>query len=206
MKILALLLISMLSIHSFAGDMTKCLGQTEDLIHLKKFTGPVYQLNQYFVNEFTKGYGSLELKPEYFKKICESNDSSFSPSVVLLRYLMLEGKKIFDLDKLKNMEVNLEALSVDAVVQETPNLFFKYLSGLQYLAPTHDCLYNYLPHYKYFINRFHYLETEMSKEELLKDKDKLEQIFSSLTRFNSILTQCEKDKTERDKKKKEGKN
>ena len=78
------------------GQLLACLGQEEGRIHQGKITGPVYELNQLFVNELAMIKIPL-VRSKYIKQICSAQD--FSPAVTFLKLLLIKGMDIFELPK-----------------------------------------------------------------------------------------------------------
>ncbi|MBL6988569.1 MAG: hypothetical protein ISR65_02255 [Bacteriovoracaceae bacterium] len=174
-----------------SGDpLLRCLGREELTIHQKKMTGPLIYLNRFFINEFSRT-DNVKISSKFLKKICETN-SDFSPSVNLLRYLLLYGTKIFTK---KSRGLNHRSLaSVDDISDQIPFIFFNYLSKLQLLAPTASCLSKNIPEFRYFLERFKYLETDIPPSELIADKKRINKIFESLKKFDSIIEKCKSDR------------
>jgi len=185
------------------NPLLACLGKEELILHRSKTTGPAYYLNQLFINELATING-IKLVDQKVKLICKPG--AFSPSVKLLRLLLLEGKSAFYISP--NVDRGgVEALatsSLEGFLQTIPHVFFSYLAKLQALAPSANCLKEEIPEISYYINQFRYLEGEMSTKSLIADKAKLNRIFRKLYRFESILKRCQvkADKKEESYKKK----
>lgn|GEM_PF-1378352 len=175
------------------NPLMKCLGQEELKIHRAKSTGPAYYLNQVFVNELATIYG-LTLRPSVLADVCQKR--LFSPSVNLLRILLLDGKKAFVIPK-EASEGGVAALttsSLESFIEETPHVFFSYLSKLQALAPSAACLEKEIPEIAYFMERYKWLEDTMGTRKLISEKNKVNAIFRKLLRFDSIIKKCKKAK------------
>jgi hypothetical protein len=177
-----------------ALDILKCLGTEELILHKKKLTGPLYALNQEFINELSS-WGHVNIKLKELNDICSNKD--FSPSVSLLQHFLIYGNSFFS-TKTKNLSVATIALQkslLDALVLKIPNIFFGYLSSLQGLATDPKCLNKEIPEINFYIFKFKYLEDEISSAELLKDKKKINNIFEKIKSLDSILEKCSKKKS-----------
>lgn len=187
------------SSHGAMNPLVGCLGQEELKFHKKKYTGPVYKLNQLFLNDLVSA-GDITLKSEYFERVCTK--PVFTPSVDLMREILINGEKIFMLsNRVSNASIrNFQRSAITEIQRLIPHIFFSYLSDLQSQTATHDCLGKYIPEIKYFQGRFKYLENEIGSSSLMQEKSKIKKIFSSLRGFNSIQKKCLNDKKARDKK------
>lgn len=183
-----------LSLAEQVNPLMKCLGMEELAIHKKKVYGPVYKLNQHFINEFATLYG-LTLKDESLQRICK--EGSFSPSVNLLQELLIRGRSSFYIPATaKSGGVDaLATSSLDGFLEKVPHVFFDYLSQLQAMAPIAPCLENNIPEIKYFMERYKYLEDVTGTRAIVDQEEvKIISIFSKLKRFDKILKKCEEAK------------
>lgn len=177
-----------------------CLGSEELKIHKAKNDGPIYFLNQLFINELSS-FNDVEVKASEIDRIC--NQKAFAPSISLLKEMLIDGKKIFIIS-LKRGEEGLWAYKnsqVEDLLNRVPHIFFQYLAHLQTLLPTHDCLNAEIPEINYFLERYHYLEADFSTEKLIKDKDRIESIFEKLKSLDATIKKCQEVAKERYKKK-----
>lgn len=174
-----------------ANPLMVCLGQEELKIHRSKTTGPVYYLNQLFISEFATIMG-IKLKKPILDKVCQSK--SFSPSVMLLRTLLLEGKDSFAISNDPNI-VGVDALaigSLESFLETVPAVFINYLSHLQALTKTSGCLPKEIPEIAYFLERTKWLEDIIGPNEVLNEEAKIKNIFRKLEGLDQILAKCEK--------------
>lgn len=181
------------------NPLMTCLGQEELKIHRTKTTGPIYFLNQLFINELATIYG-VTLKESVLNDVCQK--SLFSPSVNLLRILLLDGRKAFDIPPTAQLG-GVEALassSLESFLDEIPHVFFSYLSKLQALAPSAPCLEKEVPEISYFIGRYKYLEDAVGPKKLIEEKDKINLIFKKLIKFDAIIKKCQKESDDAEKK------
>jgi hypothetical protein len=203
MKKFLTITLCLISFNLFAGALNPligCLGQEEESLHKNKRTGPVYKLNQLFLNDLVSA-GDITLKEDSYQKVCVNY--VFTPSVDLMREILLDGEKIFILSRsVTNKNIRSFQLSAIAEIERViPHIFFSYISDLQGRTATPDCLNKYIPGLQSIQNRFKYLENEITPGELLKDKARIRGIFSSLKTYPEIRKKCRIDKENRDKKK-----
>lgn len=184
------------------SSILSCLGQEELKIHQAKTTGPVYYLNQYFINAMATN-NKVQLKQDYLQKICADRD--FSPSVNFLFYYLLEGREIFDLATIHKSQDAKEAYELSALssfANEIPHIFFNYLSQLQGLVQRPDCLSQQIPEVGFFLEQFRVLEEDLPPGQLMEDKVKIKKIFSKLKQFDRILEICNRSTEKEEKNKK----
>lgn len=183
-------LIFTFSSHSFAkvAPLIKCLGLEELHLHKNKHTGPDYKLNQKLINLIAEA-NDIKVKQSDLKEIC--HHKSFTPSVSLLKSLTLKGGKIFKLNK-ENFSQFLRQRSVVMKIEdEIPRIFFKYLSNIQSFMSKPNCLEKEVPNIKYFLQRVKYLESTFTAKEILKEKDRVDQIFTKLQNMDALIKKCQ---------------
>ncbi|MCR9206407.1 MAG: hypothetical protein NXH75_17630 [Halobacteriovoraceae bacterium] len=186
--------LSSITLAKKVNPLIKCLGLEELAIHKKKVFGPVYKLNQHFINELSTLYG-LTLKEDSLKRVCRQK--SFSPSVNLLQELLIKGKSAFIIPQTSSEDgvTALATSSLEGFLDKTPHVFFTYLSQLQALAPMAPCLENKIPEIGYFMERYKYLEDISGSRGIIeKEQSKVLSIFYKLKKFDSIIKVCTKEK------------
>lgn len=203
MQIFLTITLCLISLRLFAAPLNPlvgCLGKEEQALHKQKRTGPVYKLNQLFLNDLVSA-GDITLREAPFKKVCVNY--VFTPSVDLMREILLDGEKIFILSRsITNKNIrNFQLSAIEEIERVIPHIFFSYISDLQARTATPDCLNKYIPGLRFIQNRFKYLESEITPGELLKDKARIKGIFKALKSYPEIRKKCRADKVERDKKK-----
>jgi len=177
---------------SQVNPLMACLGNEELNLHRARSMGPAYFLNQHFIKELSTLYG-LSLKKKVLDEVCQSRE--FSPSVNLLRVLLLRGTKAFELKKFN--EDGPQALaksSLENFLDTLPQVFYAYLARLQALAPTAGCLEKEIPEIAYFMERSKYLEDIMGADTLLQNPKKIEAVFKGLKNFDAVLKRCKPKK------------
>jgi hypothetical protein len=170
--------------------LLECLGKEETLFHKEKISGVLFRLNQEFINELATS-NDITLKKRFVDEICQSK--IHSPSVALLRLLLLKESEIYDLS-FSEIDAGMRPFKmgyINEFQKQIPRLFIQYISGLQAELPTHDCLNKAIPELNLFNNHLKYLEEEMSTHDIIKDKNKIEIIFIRLQKINEIKKGCE---------------
>lgn len=178
-------------IYAIQNPLLQCLAKEESLLHKEKNMGPLYHLNQEFINELASS-NDITLKKNFIEEICQTK--TYSPSVALLRLLLLKESSIYDLS-LSEVDLKMRPFKmgyINEFQKQTPRLFIQYISGLQSEMATADCLVKAIPELDFFTERLKYLEEEMSTHEVLGDKKRIELIFKKLANIKSIQKNCEK--------------
>ena len=161
------------------AGLLPCLGREELAIHRSKKQGAVYHLNQFFVNQLAKEKKKRHLSVQYRERICGEQVSS--PSVALLKHLLLYGDRIFVYSPSDSSSIREDAYKA----------FFIFLLKIQESAPRQECLEKHLPHYNYFMDRRKHLQEEDLPP--LKEKKKILEIFKIIERPNVLLSKCQKN-------------
>lgn len=190
-KLLLFLLVYHGTVYASAPEtLLACLGQEEWRFHQAKDTGAEFHLNQLFINEIS-ALQEAQLTRHHHQMIC--HDSTFTPSVNLMRSLLIYGTRIFEnkmvageSESFREMRLaNLQTLS-----EELPHIFFRYLAQKQALIPYAHCFRDKVPELQTFIENYLYLEEDVPVVQLLQDKQKLQRIFDHLKNFESLKAQC----------------
>ena len=177
--------------------LLQCLAKEEASLHKKVIQNALFRLNQDFVNELASS-NDINLKKIYVDEICQSKD--YSPSVGLLRLLLMKEHEIYDLS-LSSIDISMRPFKmgyINEFQKQVPRIFIQYLSGLQSELATPNCLIKAIPELKGFIEKIRYLEEEVSTHHLIIDKKRIAIIFTKLKKFHAIKRQCvlEKKKLE----------
>ena len=173
--------------------LLQCLAKEEAGLHKKAVQNALFRLNQDFVNELASS-NDINLKKIYVDEICQSKD--YSPSVGLLRLLLMKEHEIYDLS-LSSIDISMRPFKmgyINEFQKQVPRIFIQYLSGLQSELATPNCLIKAIPELKGFIEKIRYLEEEVSTHHLIIDKKRIETIFLKLKKFHAIKRQCLLDK------------
>jgi hypothetical protein len=177
-------------IYAAPNLLLQCLAREESLLHKEKAQGVLYRLNQELINELATS-NDIALKKNFVDEIC--NSKKHSPTVALLRSLLLNESNVYDL-ALSEVDVSMRPFKmgyINEFQKQVPRFFIQYISGLQAEMATSDCLKKAIPEIAFFNERLKYLEEEMSIQEVMKDKKKIESIFTKLQNVKSIKENCE---------------
>ncbi|MBC7715238.1 MAG: hypothetical protein H7177_17970, partial [Rhizobacter sp.] len=149
----------------------------------------LYRLNQEFVNELAAS-NDIMLKKVYVDEIC--NSRSYSPSVGLLRMLLMKEHELYDLS-LSSVDPSLRSFKmgyINEFQKQVPRMFIQYLAGLQSELATPDCLEKNIKELEGFNEKIKYLEEELSTHQLITQKNKIDTIFIKLKNFNEFKMKC----------------
>jgi hypothetical protein len=177
-------------IYAAPNLLLQCLAREESHLHKQKTQGVLYRLNQEFINELATS-NDIALKKNFVDEICSSK--KHSPTVALLRSLLLHESSVYDL-ALSEVDPAMRPFKmgyINEFQKQVPRFFIQYISGLQAEMGTPDCLKKAIPEIAFFNERLKYLEEEMSIHEVMKDKKKIESIFTKLQNIKSIKQNCE---------------
>lgn len=195
---LCFFLIMTAKIMAAPSRILKCLAQEELQLHKSKNTGPVYNLNQTLINQIAT-IPDLIVSDDKIEVICHHKD--FGPSLSLIRLMLLEGRKIFSIKK-EAVGHGLAIGQLGTFVEQSPHIMFNYLSEVQALMPTAHCLTDEVPAVQFFYDRYKYLESDLKGEQLIKDKERLNDIFINLNHLDKIIKRCKAKKEAKEKAKK----
>lgn len=170
--------------------LLQCLAKEESLLHKEKSQSVLYRLNQEFINELAST-NDIALKKNFIDEICDSK--KHSPSVGLLRLLLIKESEIYDLS-LSGVDPSMRPFKmgyINEFQKQVPRLFIQYISGLQSEMDTPNCLAKAIPEITFFTERLKYLEEEISTHEVLSNKKKIDTIFNKLLSIKQIKEKCQ---------------
>lgn len=179
-------------IYAAPNLLLQCLAKEETLLHKNKSHGAIYNLNQDFLNELATS-NDIALKKNFVDEICQGKLDS--ASVALLRLLLIKESDIYDLS-LSEVDPSMRPFKmgyINEFQKQVPRIFIQFISNLQAEMPTPHCLTKNIPELSVFFLRLKYLEEEMSGHEMIKDKTKIDRIFTKLQHLNTIKKSCAKD-------------
>lgn len=190
--LLALSFLNSSRIYASPNLLLQCLAKEEAQLHKEKAQGVLYRLNQEFINELASS-NDIYLKKNFVDEICHSK--KFPPSIGLLRLLLLKESGIYNLS-LSNTDSATYPFKmgyINEFQKQVPRFFIQYISGLQSEMATPDCLNKAIPEIAIFSERLKYLEEEMSIHEVIKDKNRIDRIFTKLQNIKIIKLSCAKE-------------
>lgn len=184
--------------------LLQCLAKEEERLHKKGPPDALFRLNQEFINELASA-NDITVKREYINEICAGK--KHSPSVGLLRLLLLKENEVYDLS-LSGVDPSMRPFKmayINEFNKQVPRLFISYIAGIQSEMATPDCLEKAIPELVSFNEKLKFLEEEMSTHQIIHQKTKLAPVFTKLEKISEIKARCEKQ-AERSAKVKKKKN
>ncbi len=188
MKCLVILFLTLLSHSAFAneGDILKCLGEEEKRFHLKKESGPVYDLNQRLISELVQ-IPRIQLNREDYLAVCAGND--FSESWKLLELSIKKGKGIFKIPSdMGGMQKGMAEGMIDDYIEASKEILLTFISQIQAQSPTPTCLKEEIPELDNFFYEFKYLQEDVDIRQIFKGKD--EKIIDKLKNYPLAFEKC----------------
>jgi hypothetical protein len=188
MKCFVMILTLLLSSSLFAKDraILKCLGEEEKRFHLKKETGPVYELNQRLIAEMIQIPG-IEIHQDDYLAVCTGQ--KFSESWKLLELSIVKGKELFVLPKgLEGMQKSVTMGMIEDYVDITKEMLLEFISKIQTLSPTPTCLKEKIPELDSFFTEIKYLQEDVDMQTIFRGKDK--RIFDKLKNYPIAYEKC----------------
>ncbi len=168
------------------GQILKCLGEEEKRFHLKKETGPVYDLNQRLIAEMIQ-IPRIELDPDNYLAICAGQ--RFSESWKLLEHSIEFGKEMFIIpDDVIGMQKEMTKGMIDDYVEATREILLTFISQIQTISPTPVCLKEEIPELDKFFNEIKYLQEDVDMKVIFKGRDK--KIFEKLKNYPLAFEKC----------------
>ena len=177
-------------INAASNRLLHCLAKEEEMLSKRSVQNALFRLNQEFVNELASS-NDIMLKKSFVDQICQSKE--YSPSVGLLRMLLLKEHELYDLS-LSGVDANMRPFKmgyINEFQKQVPRMFISYLAGLQSELATPDCLEKNIKELKGFSEKIKYLEENLTAHQLITQKGNLSTIFVKLKNFNEIKLKCE---------------
>lgn len=186
MIILSSILFSLMAMAKGDRQILKCLGEEEKRFHLKKETGPVYDLNQRLIAEIIQ-IPRVEVTPEDLRTICSTGQ--FSESWKLLELSIKEGKNLFVIPKdVQGMQRSITEGMIDDYVDATRETLLTFIAQIQAASPTPNCLKEEIPQLENFFTEIKYLQEDVDLKTLFKGKD--QKIFEKLKGYPQAFEKC----------------
>lgn len=170
----------------------QCLAKEEERIIKNKLDFSIAKLNQELVNELAAS-NDIMIKDSYVDDICEH--PFYSPSVNLLRLLLIKENEVYDLtfDNMERAQKEFKLSYIADFRKQVPNIFVTYISTLNAQMPDAHCLQRHVPEIKKFNEKMKYLENEITTKSLIQDKKQIEAIFMKLRNVKEIKKLCENE-------------
>lgn len=167
-------------------QILKCLGEEERHFHLKKETGPVYDLNQRLIAEMIQ-IPHVEINNDDYRAICSGQ--KFSESWKLLELSILKGRDLFVIsNKVAGMQKDMALGMVDDYVEATREILLTFISQIQTQSPTPTCLKEEIPTLDNFFVEIKYLQEDVDMKTIFKGKD--QKFFEELKNYPLAFNKC----------------
>lgn len=171
---------------SATNDILKCLGKEEKRFHLAKSTGPVYDLNQKMIGEMIQ-IPNAEIAPQYLKEICTAEN--FSESWKMLELSIKKGKEIFIIpESITGMQRAVTDGMIDDFVDASREILLNFISAIQTISPTPDCLKEEIPELNNFFLEIKHLQEDVDMKNIFLGKD--QKIFNRLKDYPRAFQNC----------------
>lgn len=190
MKYLGLILVLLSSLEAFAardrGQLLKCLGEEEKKFHLKKSTGPLYDLNQKLIGEMIQ-IPNADISPNFLGTICQNK--KISPSWKLLELSISKGRTIFIMPgDIGGMQKEMTLGMIDDYVESTKEILLGFINQVQSLSPTPTCLGDEIPELNKFFIDIKYLQEDVEMAKIFEGRDL--RIFERLEEYPEAFQRC----------------
>jgi hypothetical protein len=190
MKWFVIFSLTFVSLNAFATrnerQIIKCLGEEEKKFHLKKDTGPLYDLNQRMISEMIQ-IPKAELDAEYFQEMC--GKATPSPSLKLLELSITMGKEIFEVPHdIEGSQRQVAQGMIDDYIESTREIFLNFLTQIQTLSPTASCLKEEIPPLDAFLTDIKYLQEDVDMKKIFAGRDV--KLFKNLLGYPQAFERC----------------
>jgi hypothetical protein len=186
MKCYVILILLLTSLPLFARDrqLLKCLGEEEKRFHLKKDTGPIFDLNQRLISEIIQ-IPNIDIAPGDLKPICNGKHESWN----LLHASIMKGKNLFIIPpEVVGMQKEVTLGMIDDYIDATKEIFLGLIAQIQTKAPTPNCLKEEIPDLDAFFTDIKYLQEDVDIQSIFKGRD--QKIFDHLKNYRSAFKAC----------------
>jgi hypothetical protein len=186
MKVL-LTLVLFLSFEARAANaLLMCLGGEEKRLHQDKNTGPIYDLNQRVTAEMIQ-IPDVTITSEDFKNVCQSK--RYSESWKLLELSLRKGKKLFIIPaSVTGLQRSITEGMIEDYMEASKEILLSFISQVQTLSPTPDCLLNEVPELNKFFIEIKYLQEDIDIKKIMAGKD--EKIFEKIKDYPQAFQRC----------------
>lgn len=179
-------LLSTISLFARDQQILECLGNEEKRFHLKKETGPVYDLNQRLIGELIQ-IPKVEINPNDYLAICAGE--KFSESWKLLELSIKKGKDLFIIPKsVTGIQRNVIKGMIEDYVEATREILISFISQIQAQSPTPLCLKEEIPELDQLFTEIKYLQEDVEIKTIFEGKD--QRIFDRLKNYPLAFEKC----------------
>lgn len=161
-----------------------CLGAEEKRLHQEKDTGPFYDLNQRMTAEMVQ-IPDVTLNTADSKAVCDN----FSQSWKLLELSLKKGKSLFVIPaSITGLQRSITEGMIDDYSEASKEILLSFISQIQTLSPTPNCLFEEIPKLNQFFIEIKYLQEDVDIKKIMAGKD--EKIFEQLKGFRKAFQRC----------------
>jgi len=169
-----------------ANRLLMCLGNEEKRLHQAKETGPLYDLNQKMTAEMIQ-IPDVTLNAADFKTVCQ--EQRFSESWKLLELSLRKGKSLFVIPaSITGLQRSITQGMIDDYVETSKEILLGFISQIQTISPTPQCLLEEVPDLDRFFTRIKYLQEDIDIRKIMAGKD--EKIFDKLKYYPKAFQRC----------------
>ncbi|MES2529163.1 MAG: hypothetical protein V4598_18905 [Bdellovibrionota bacterium] len=163
-----------------------CLGAEEKRLHQEKDTGPFYDLNQRMTAEMVQ-IPDVTLNPADHKAVCDLKN--FSQSWKLLELSLKKGKSLFVIPaSITGLQRSITQGMIDDYSETSREILLNFISQIQALSPTPNCLFEEIPKLNQFFIEIKYLQEDVDIKKIMAGKD--EKIFEQFKGFRKAFQRC----------------
>lgn len=186
MKVFLALIILLISEARATNQLLTCLGVEEKRLHAAKDTGPIYDLNQKMMAEMIQ-IPSVTLTPDAYRSVCQTK--RFSESWKLLEISLRLGKKMFVIPaSVTGLQRSITEGMIEDYVEVSKDILLGFISQIQTISPTADCLLVEIPELDKFFVRIKYLQEDVDIQKLMEPME--EKIFDKLKDYKPAFQRC----------------
>ncbi len=154
---------------SLDRKVLKCLGEEEKRFHLKKESGPFYDLNQRLISELIQ-IPRVEITHEDYLTACTGENKS--EAWKLLELSLKKGRDLFVIPKdVQGMQRGITESMIEDFLNGSKDLLLNFVAQIQTLSPTPTCLQEEIPELDAFFTEIKYLEEDVDVKLLFQGKD-----------------------------------
>lgn len=169
-----------------ANRLLMCLGSEEKRLHQIKDTGPLYDLNQKMTAEMIQ-IPNVTIPGAEFKSVCE--EKPFSESWKLLELSLRKGKKLFIIpESITGLQRSITQGMIDDYVLTSKEILIGFISQVQTISPTPNCLLEEIPELNKFFMEIKYLQEDIDMKKIMAGKD--ERIFEKIKDYPKAFQRC----------------
>ncbi len=186
MKLLLTLVLLLTTEARAANLLLTCLGAEERRLHQEKSSGPFYELNQRMTAEMVQ-IPDVTVTPEAYGMICHSK--THSESLKLLELSLRKGGSLFIIPKkITGLQRSITQGMINDYVEISKEIFLSFISQIQTLSPTPQCLHEEIPALGQFFFEIKHLQVDVDMQKIMAGKDG--KIFDEMKDYAPAFERC----------------